>query len=205
MSRELFYLGILLIFFNPLLIEAQNPCAWIFSGKIAHTDPTRCNEYFSCTFFIGSLRNCGTHEIFDSDLRSCIPGDPSACFSSTSQFPTTTENIQTTTELNLAEICDEVFFSARPHPVSKTLFIGCIRGDGIIMTCLYGEIFDSNLLKCVLVPDICEVPIDICANTRLEIAANPCHCHRFFVCYLGAIKEERDCGIGLIFDELRNE
>lgn len=121
--------------------------------------------------------------------------------------PTTTPEITTTTQLatttppalNLTEICYGVFFAARPHPYSSTHFIGCIRGEGTIHSCFTGEIFDADVLKCV--PDICELPENICKGIQLEVIINPCSCYQYIVCYEENISVEGKCEENFIFDE----
>lgn len=117
---------------------------------------------------------------------------------------TTPDKIETTTELNLDEICEGVFFGARPHPTSTSLFIACIRGTGTVMACLNGQHFDPNLLECTLRPEVCEVPEDLCEGINLGVVINPCYCYRYFVCYVGKISIDAECEMGLIFDA-RNE
>lgn len=278
-------LTIFVFLYNSNLLNAQNPCSGVFSGKVSeinnyendliisflkkvpHPDPRRCDEYYVCIFFIGSLQRCEANKIFDGYSGNCIPGDPNTCLpitsttstttppttttlsTTTTTLPTTTsttttppptttsssttttitttsisstslpsittstQNIQTTTTpspitttspgLNLEEICKNVFFGARPHPYSIYLFIGCIRGDGTILTCLNGEFFDSNALECLPIP--CSVPENICDGIQLEVIPNPCSCYEYIVCYAGNNIRNAECEVGNIFDPQNRE
>lgn len=149
-----------------------------------------------CIFFIPRLTSCDDGEIFDGT--PCIPGDVRMC--SLASTSTDSTSIETTTPIiNLEEICAGVFFGARPHPHSSTLFIGCVRGSGKIMSCINGEFFDSNLLECVP-QETCDIPDDICKGISLDIIKNPCDCEKYLVCYLDEISVIGDCEDGYIFD-----
>lgn len=114
-------------------------------------------------------------------------------------------------DINLDEICENVFFAARPHPHSIYLFVGCIRGDGTISSCLNGEYFNTNVMECVLIPTTtttptpCIVPDDICVGKQLEIIPNPCFCFRYIVCHIDTNIMEGECALESIFDTVSKE
>lgn len=101
-----------------------------------------------------------------------------------------------------------MFFGARPHPYSIHLFIGCIRGDGMVLTCRSEEYFNTNEMECALIPTTpspCIVPDNICVGLQLELIAHPCFCFRFIVCYIGANIIDNECPPDTIFDPISKE
>lgn len=194
-------------------IKAQNPCAGQWTGRAP--DPSDCNKYFNCVLTIAVSNSCNSNQIFDAATLTCIRGDPATCepyvettstsfsnttfTSTTSTFPintTTTTPRSTTPPPNIEEICRNVFFGARPHPTSTTLYVGCIRGDGTIFQCFTDEFFDTRINEC---KEVCRVPANICESFKIELLINPCDCSRFIVCYNEAILEDVQCGPNEIF------
>jgi hypothetical protein len=116
------------------------------------------------------------------------------------QGSTTTTTPRTTTPgPQIPQICANVFFGARPHPTSNVLYIGCIRGNGMIFQCFDKEEFDPRINECV---EICEVEDNICVGKVLPKAiVNPCVCSQFIICFQEKIFGIEDCQEGLIFDE----
>jgi hypothetical protein len=99
-------------------------------GNVTHEES--CNKFYECRDEkIYLTHECPEGKIFLED--ECIDGDETSC------APT----------LNL--LCDRAFFEARIYPGSQTLFVGCIRGFGIVYECYADEIFDRNTLKCITV------------------------------------------------------
>lgn len=150
-----------------------------------------------CIFFIPRLSRCEKEEIFDSESLTCTSGNISSCPSSTEPPPI---EITTPSDINLTQICEGVFFAARPHPSSSFLFVGCIRGEGMIKSCLNGEFFDADLLECRLTSEICTVPSDVCQGIELDIIVSPCTCYQYYVCYMDEISVEGTCEEDYIFD-----
>lgn len=63
--------------------------------------------------------------------------------------PETITTEETTTPqppIDLDAICRGVFFDARPHPYSVELFVGCIRGSGVLFTC-FGKLNSFREIK----------------------------------------------------------
>lgn len=78
----------------------------------------------------------------------------------------------------------------------------------MILSCLNGEFFDSNVLECVVIPTTptpCLVPDNICEGKQLELIANPCSCYRYVVCYLGENVLNAECPLDTIFDPSNKE
>ena len=194
-------------------VNAQdNPCEGVFNGNVPH--PDFCYKYYSCLMTFPTERTCGENTIFTTTTHSCVPGNQDTCEIYSTES-TTLPNIETTTyvetttsvyvesttsapEVNLNEICKGVFFAARPYPDSIHLYIGCMRGSGIIYQCLDKEEFDEDVNECVR---ICEVPDDVCAGSPLvRVIENPCTCSGFIVCYDQRVIDTRLCGEGNIFD-----
>lgn len=111
---------------------------------------------------------------------------------------------------NINQICEDVFFEARPFPDNKQLFIGCIRSIGYTFECLANESFDEKLLKCVdnsdtTVPIATTSPPDnpnldgVCDGRIFEFIEHPIDCSKAIFCF-----EEkpilRECPKGSIFD-----
>lgn len=121
--------------------------------------------------------------------------------STTEKIPSTTNGIITTVtpRPNIPEICRDVFFGARPHPTSELLYVGCIRGNGIIYQCFEKEEFDPKINECVR---ICEVTEEVCYNTTgVAFVANPCNCISYVICFQQRIVSVYDCDEGKIFRE----
>jgi hypothetical protein len=69
--------------------------------------------------------------------------------------PTTTTPITTTPQppVNLEEICRDVFFAAKPYPNSLEIYVGCIRGNGVLFTCMENEFFHPVINECLKWPE----------------------------------------------------
>lgn len=180
-------------------ISAQNPCAGVWGGRRPHSSD--CTKFYTCVIFIAIEGSCDSGEIFSNATLSCIPGDPSTCqpFVETTLPPPTspTTTMRTTTPPpSIADICRNVFFAARPHPTSDSLYIGCMRGDGLIFQCFENEVFSRAINECV---EKCTVDRNICVGRGIDAIRNPCDCTRFIVCYNDAIFREEECGPNEVF------
>lgn len=111
---------------------------------------------------------------------------------------------------NIDEICEDVFFEARPFPDNKQLFIGCIRSVGYIFNCFGNELFDEILLKCVessdtTLPIATTSPPDnpnldgVCDGRIFEFIEHPFDCGKAIFCYEQS-PIVRECPKGNIFD-----
>ena len=67
---------------------------------------------------------------------------------STTTRTTATPPTETPRPPTLDEICEGVFFGARAYEADSQLFVGCIRGEGLIFTCYPSEYFDSSINEC---------------------------------------------------------
>jgi hypothetical protein len=102
----------------------------------------------------------------------------------------------TTPPVSVGDICRNVFFAAKPHPTSDFLYIGCMRGDGLILQCFVNEVFDIRINECV---ERCIVSENICVGRGIDAIKNPCDCTRFIVCYNDLIYSEGECEPNEIF------
>ncbi len=59
------------------------------------------------------------------------------------------EAISLEIDVNLNDKCAGLFFQAIPFPSDDNFFIGCIRGNGIILQCGQNEFFDKNINECI--------------------------------------------------------
>jgi hypothetical protein len=196
------YIAILLAFIYS--VEAQeNPCEGFFTGNIPH--PDYCYKYYSCYMQIPTEHTCGPNTIFTTLFHTCMPGNQDTCelyseTTTTTTLPTTTLPETTTSApgIDLNAICRNVFFAARPHPESNLLYVGCMRGMGLVYQCLEKEEFDEDINECV---KICEVDQNICVgDPRVRVIENPCNCSSFVVCYNEGIVAIQSCADGNIFD-----
>jgi hypothetical protein len=115
--------------------------------------------------------------------------------------------------VNINEICYGVFFEARPFPGNDNLFIGCVRGSGIVFQCYHNEIFDSSRLKCVgiggeeqtttttmAIDTTTSLNLDgVCENLFFDFIAHPSDCGKGIFCY-NQYPILRECADGTIFD-----
>jgi len=51
--------------------------------------------------------------------------------------------------LNARQVCYGLFFEALPLPSNEKYFIGCIKGEGVILQCDGYKIFDPTVRKCI--------------------------------------------------------
>ncbi|KAG5677761.1 hypothetical protein PVAND_007492 [Polypedilum vanderplanki] len=212
------------ILFNVFEIKAQNVCSGVWAGRVWNAND--CSKYYTCVLTIPIEGSCDAYEIFNPATLNCIPGDPSTCkpfdsttiattfsplpdnttttfiptnttFSTSISYNTTTTTMRTTTSPpNINDICKNVFFGARPFPDSDTLYVGCIRGNGVIQECFVKEIFDKTINECI---EHCEVSENICIGIKLNIIENPCDCTRYIVCFNEAMLDDGECGPNEIF------
>ncbi|KAL7022344.1 hypothetical protein ACKWTF_012207 [Chironomus riparius] len=86
-------------------------------------------------------------------------------------------------DINIDEICTGIFFSPRPHPEDKTLYIGCMRGLPMILRCYENEIFEETQLECIfripetttelIITTTTEIPTEPITTTRTEVLTEP--------------------------------
>lgn len=209
-------------------MKAQsNPCQGLYFGQVV-PNPERCEAYFTCVLGVAIPGTCGSFEVFDPDFRRCVSGDPSTCENGTitNPPPTTTQPTIITTEgppppPSLDEICEGVFFGARPYPTSISLFVGCIRYSGVILQCMANEYFAIGVNECILFPEGetttqgfgTEIPTvtersttpvpnieGLCEGKFNENIAHPKACFLYIYCYQ-EFEIEKMCSQFEIFDE----
>ena len=78
-----------------------------------------------------------------------ITTTPDVTYSSTTSKTTTTPQ----PPVNFDEICRGIFFSARPYPNSLEIYVGCIRGKGVLFNCLENEFFHPVINECLKWPE----------------------------------------------------
>jgi hypothetical protein len=117
--------------------------------------------------------------------------------------------------IDINEICDGVFFEARPFPGNSQFFVGCIRGGGVILQCHENELFDENRLKCMMDDEIDTTTLSttttttapppdydrLCEGLFWDFIEHPTDCGQAIFCYeQRAIV--RQCPAGEIFDRV---
>lgn len=127
--------------------SADNPCKGLYWGqKVPHA---KCQYYYACYLTIPTRRYCGYGKIFDPKQSKCVEGDRETCETGGHETTTTTEAPTTLPPPTLEEICEGVFFAARPHYSSNVHFVGCIRGKGLLFECSENEVFSRFENECV--------------------------------------------------------
>lgn len=138
-----------------------NPCAGLWLGQIV-ANPERCDQYYMCVLTRPVPVDCEPNEVFDITEKMCVPGDPTTCeigertTEEQSSSTTVTFSESTTTSeppVDLGTICRDVFFAAKPYPNSLEIYVGCIRGIGVLFTCLENEFFHPVINECIIRPE----------------------------------------------------
>lgn len=123
---------------------------------------------------------------------------------------TITEIFSDETQLwNINNVCEGIFFEARPFPGNNQFYIGCVRGNGIILQCYENEYFDENQLRCVYNQPTTTIPIwttsappnfdGICDGLEFNFISHPSDCGKAIFCF----QQEpviRECPPGQIFN-----
>jgi hypothetical protein len=172
----LFFLTVQLSFFILLLTlvalsEAKdNPCSGLWFGEIV-ANPEKCYQYYVCLLTRPVPVDCEPYKVFDISRKECVPGDPETCeigekttvdqTTTTGTTPSTTTGTtpSTTTTTarpppNLEDICQDTFFAAKPFPDSQEVYVGCIRGKGVLFSCLENEFFSPVINECLKWPEL---------------------------------------------------
>lgn len=138
----------------------HNPCHGLWHGeRVPHPE---CHRYYTCIAQVPVPHTCEDHHVFDKATAKCVPGNPETCeifdTTTTTRAPvtSTTTTTQPTTvrpPTSLEEICRNVFFGARAHPESVTLFVGCIREVPMLFQCYDDEFFHPEPINaCMKLP-----------------------------------------------------
>lgn len=69
--------------------------------------------------------------------------------------------------LNARQLCYGLFFDALPLPSNEKYFIGCIKGEGVILQCNGDQIFDPTVRRCI--DKINETTTTEIPNTTTEV------------------------------------
>lgn len=126
-------------------VEA-NPCAGLWWGqRVPH--PTICHAYYACYLTVPARGNCGARSVFDPSVARCVPGNQETCEIYGQETTTTTTS--TPPPPSLEEICQGLFFAARPYGNSERNYVGCIRSQGVLFQCLDDEVFDHDKNECI--------------------------------------------------------
>lgn len=114
----------------------QNICDGHYGQLIPDPDPERCYAYIHCVVSVPNYHECPIGEIFNEVQGRCLLGNRDTC------------------EVDiLSETCRDIFFGARPYPGEDStgrLFIGCILGEGQLLSCYENEVFDSMTNECIV-------------------------------------------------------
>lgn len=121
---------LLVLVINVLSAHGQNNlCDGLFGAILP--DPSRCYGFIICLVSTPAFYECPSGHIFDVNTAECQPGNRNTC-----------------ELINFQQICNGIFFSARPFPGDDSLFVGCIKSQPSIMSCLDGEYFDTEFNEC---------------------------------------------------------
>ncbi|XP_070501889.1 uncharacterized protein [Chironomus tepperi] len=69
--------------------------------------------------------------------------------------------------VNVRQVCYGLFFEALPLPSNEKYFIGCIKGEGVILQCNGEQIFDPTVRTCI--DKIVDTTTEIPSTTTSEI------------------------------------
>lgn len=108
-----------------------------------------------------------TEAITTEEATTTIETTTTEASTTTTEEDTTTTTTEATTpepQPNLDEICQGVFFAARPFPNSNSLYVGCIRSSGVLFQCFDDEIFHPVIHECV--SDRTSVPTETSTSTQ---------------------------------------
>lgn len=173
-------------------LAPPNPCSGLLWGQsVPH--PSICYKYYLCVLGNPVERTCSANQIFNPRSSNCEAGNQDTCelYSETTTVPPTsespatepptTEPPTTTTEgttqrppVNLDEICYGIFFAARPYPDSQTIYVGCIRGSGVLFKCFEDEYFSHVTNECELLGAGTTVHISTpSATTHITVTETP--------------------------------
>lgn len=132
------------------LNDRHNPChGSILRRKVAN--PDNCSAYFECIVGLPFPRKCNAEKIFDASRSTCVLGNQETC---EIYVPTTTTEATTTTTTtrrpppDLDAICHDIFFAAKRYADDPRLYVGCIRGRPLLLSCGRDEVFDENVNEC---------------------------------------------------------
>lgn len=196
--------------------QSKNDCAGIWWGAVPNS--IQCDKYYLCTLLVSNERQCDADMIFNPQSSECVPGNSVTCeifddLTETSSEPSTSSFTTKTFSTDLEEICKGIFFAARPLPDSESIYVGCIRGTGVLYHCLDGEQFDNDLNECIDIPTTpptttTEATTSTRSPPNLETICNglyfnfipfPEDCSQYIFCY-----QQRagifQCESGKIFD-----
>lgn len=111
--------------------------------------------------------------------------------------------------INVRQICTGLFFEARPLSQSNQFFVGCIKGEGVILQCDIGKIFIADIMKCdyedvgTTTPNIpTTTPPDyneLCRGLNFDFIEHPSDCGKLLFCFNG-VAILRECPPNTIFD-----
>ncbi|KAL7052150.1 hypothetical protein ACKWTF_004790 [Chironomus riparius] len=117
--------------------------------------------------------------------------------------------------LNARQLCNGLFFEALPLLANEKYFIGCIKGEGVILQCNGDQIFDPNVRKCIdkIVETTTEIPTTttseiptttpdynyLCRGLINEFINHPTDCGIAIYCH-NEVAFLRDCPVNTIFD-----
>lgn len=170
----------------------SNPCDGIVLGYVP--DPYNCTAYFLCILSIPYHSSCPPGHVFDSELSSCILGDPETCeiFSTTEISTDTTITSNTNTE-STETTTTETFTSTistttsfREEVTTPTSTISITTTQSVTSTTSNGGVDVSF---------VC--PQDIESNGVL--IPHPDYCERYYECLYG-VAYLRFCSDDLHFD-----
>ncbi|KAF8782083.1 Peritrophin-1 like protein [Argiope bruennichi] len=126
-------------------------------GNFAHPDD--CSKYYSCTFYIPTLKTCSDGELFDTDKKQCKKAKDVNCGSrkkpdgndGTTALPTTKNDIEVTTKDKFT--CPSILGTFQ-HPDDCSKYYTCTVFIPSLKTCPDGELFDGVKKQCKPAKDV---------------------------------------------------
>ncbi|XP_055622108.1 uncharacterized protein LOC129765714 [Toxorhynchites rutilus septentrionalis] len=138
-------------------------------GKIdgIYVDPTNCAQYVRCESGAMITRSCSVGEIFNSEMKLCVPGDTENC----QRFP-------------LENMCQGRPNGRRyPHPDDCSQFVLCDDEEALVESCGRGSVIQPGTGDCVVGnTNSCELYVDLCQGIQIGSVAHPESCELFITC-----------------------
>ncbi|GBM46632.1 hypothetical protein AVEN_181209-1 [Araneus ventricosus] len=123
-------------------------------GNFPHPDD--CSKYYSCTFYVSSLKTCSGSELFDSDKKECRRAKNVKCGSrkrpSGDDDPTTA--LPTTKKDEEDKFTCPSLLGKFEHPTDCSKYYSCAIYIASVKTCPESELFDGVKKQCRPAKDV---------------------------------------------------
>jgi hypothetical protein len=175
---------VLIINFSTFSRAQTNVCDGNY-GQLVPNPNGQCYSYIHCVLSSPIPYDCPIGHIFDPINRECVLGDRKNC------------QIH-----NFTAMCEGIFFKALPYPDDHNdkLYVGCIKEEPTVFSCLENETFNVGEGVCSETTDI-----NVCDGNFGQLVPNPDgQCYSYIHCVLSS-PIPYDCPIGHIFDPKNRE